>query len=113
MKSTFAESHASQMAACVAPEDLNCGDYVAALNIVHEFPSFLWDCDSNVVQPHEPVKVQFRAPDAGTPLKIQAICLPFVFVKCPQGAARTLDVRQTQFVRLTSEYAKTVWKEVR
>jgi hypothetical protein len=102
-----------QLSASVAPEDLNCGDYVAALNVLHQFPSFLWSCDSYAIPPEEPVQVRFRAPGAGTPLKIKAISLPFLFVKPPKGAAQTMDVRHTQFVRLDPAYAQTVWKQLK
>ena len=101
------------LAACVAPEDLNCGDFVAALNTVYQFPSFLWCCDGSSIEPDEPVHVRFRATGAGMPLKIKAICLPFVFVRLPDGKKQTMDVRQTQFVRLNAEYAKAVWKEMK
>lgn len=113
MKTIREKQNSPHLAARVAPEDLNCGEYVAVLNIVHEFPSFLWCCDGSGVQPDEPVQVQFRAPSNGTPLKIKAICLPFVFVKCPKGTSRTMDVRQTQFVRLNDQYAAAVWKELK
>jgi hypothetical protein len=101
------------LASTVAPEDLKCGDYVAALNVVHEFPSFFWCCDAAGVSPHEPVRMLFRVPDAGTPLRIKAICLPFVFVKPPRLPAVTLDVRQVQLVRLNRGYAHVVWNELR
>ena len=111
---TIRTSHDSpHLSASVAPEDLHCGDYVAALNVVHQFPSFLWCCDSSAVAPDESVQIQFRAPGAGTPLKVRAICLPFVFVKFPNGNTQTMDVRQTQFVRLNRDYAKAVWKATR
>lgn len=110
MKATHEDQNVSRLAASVAPEDLNCGDYIAALNVVYQFPSFLWCCDSSAVEPGEAVQVQFRAPGAGTPLKVKAICLPFVFVKLPNGSTQTMDVRQFQFVRLAPEYAKTVCK---
>ncbi len=113
MKTIRENGRSPGLAACVAPEDLNCDEYVAILNVVREFPSFMWCCDSSSVPPDEPVRIQFRAPDTGTPLKIKAICLPFVFVKSPSGIAQTLDVRQTQFVRLNSDYAAAVWKELK
>ena len=113
MKTLRTNSDSPHLSASLAPEDLNCGDYVAALNVVHQFPSFLWCCDASAVTPDEPVQVQFRAPAAGTPLKVKAICLPFVFVKFPNGNTQTMDVRQTQFVRLNSDYAAAVWKAMK
>lgn len=112
MKTTRPCTGSPQLSAVVAPEDLNCGDFVAALNVVYQFPSFMWDCDSTV-PPDEPVNVQFRAPNAGMPLKIKAICLPFIFVKLPNRTTQTMDIRQTQFVRLQTEYAEHVWNELK
>lgn len=113
MKAIHEDQGISRLAALVAPEDLNCGDYIAALNVVYQFPSFLWCCDSSAVEPDEPVQVQFRAPGAGTPLKVKAICLPFVFVKLPNGTKQTLDIRHFQVVRLVREYAQEVWKALK
>jgi hypothetical protein len=112
MKTIRTNDLGPQLASCVAPEDLNCGDYVAVLNVIHEFPSFLWCCESASIEPDQPVQVKFKDSKSGLPLKIKAICLPFVFVKSPKGVTRTMDVRRTQFVRLNSDYAKVVWKEM-
>jgi hypothetical protein len=113
METMETESDLPTLAACVAPEDLKCGEFVAALNVVYEYPPFLWCCDSAPVEPDETVRIQYRAPSAGTPLKVKAICLPFVFVKLPNGTTQTMDVRQTQFVRLNSDYAQAVWKAMK
>ena len=98
------------LAKIAAAEDLCADDYVAVLNEVIEFPSYLWDCDSFVLPPQEPVRVQRQAPDNGLPLRIVDVCLPFVFVKRPCGQHQTLDVRRCQLVRLSRGYAKRVWK---
>lgn len=100
------------LSSLVAPEDLHCGDYIAAINVLYQYPSYLWGCDESI--PHnEPVQIRFRAPHAGTPLKVKALSLPFVFVALPSGKTQTMDVRQTQFVRLDSRYAETVWKSLK
>ena len=113
MKPIRSKSGSLQMAACVAPEDLNCGDFVAALNTTFELPSFLWCCDGLSLQPDEPVRMQFCAVNAGVPLKIKAICLPFIFARFPGQKSQILDVRQTQLVRLNRDYARAVWKEMK
>lgn len=113
METLNASTNAPGLASTVAPEDLNCGDYVAVLNVICEYPSFFWGCDSGAVQPDEPVRIQFQNPSDGTPMKVKAICLPFVFVKTPNGKSATYDVRRTQFVRLSSHYANQVWKEMK
>lgn len=100
------------LAASVAAEDLACGDYVAILSETYEFPSFFW-CDSSLLAPDEPVRVRFIPCASGVPLKVKAICLPFVFVKSPKGEFETLDVRRQQLARLDKRYAETVYKNLR
>ncbi len=109
---TIPESE-STLARSLAPEDLSCGDFVAVVQEIVEWPSFFWSCDAQLLPPDEPVRLAVRSSEGGTPLKIKAICLPFVFVKRPCGTHRTLDVRQHRLVRLSAAYASTVWKEMK
>lgn len=103
----------TSVASIVAPEDLRCGDYISLLNETREYPSHAWlfqnDCDSR----HEPVRITFRSSEAGLPLQVKAMCLPFLFVQSPDRQPRTLDVRQVQLVRLNREYARLVTKHLR
>jgi hypothetical protein len=110
MKSNETTSCDTYVSKSLAAEDLRCGDFVSILHEVFEYPSFFWHCDPHVHPPGEPVRLVCRSDDGGTPLKVKAICLPFVFVKTPGGKHRTLDVRQHRLVRLTAEYAQPVWK---
>lgn len=110
MKSSTATNCETCVARSLAPEDLRCGDFVGVLREIAEYPSFLWCGDSQMLAPDEPVRIEWRADDGGTPLKVKAICLPFVFVKAPCGRHRTLDVRQCQLVRLETDYARLAWK---
>ncbi len=112
MKAVSSPTDSTSIAASVAPEDLRCGDCVAVLNEVVEFPSFFW-CDSVLSERDELVRVRCRPSGAGMPLKIKAICLPFLFVKLPLGQCEMIDIRQVQLVRLKDPYAKTVWKGIR
>ena len=100
-------------AATVAGEDLACGDYVALLNKTVEFPSFLWDACGALLSPHELVRLRVTPGSAGHPLRVLAICLPFVYAKTPSGETATIDTRRTQLVRLHRKCAKAVWKELR
>ena len=61
----------------------------------------------------EPVRVRHLPTENRAPLKVKAICLPFVFVKQPNGQHQTIDVRLASLVRLERGYAKTVWKSMR
>jgi hypothetical protein len=110
MKSDTATHCESPVARSLAPEDLSCGDCVAILHEIVEWPSFFWSCDAQLLPPDELVRLAVRSSEGGTPLKVKAICLPFVFVKRPCGTHRTLDVRQHRLVRLAPEYAASVWK---
>jgi hypothetical protein len=100
------------IAASVAPEDLERGNFVAILNEVFEFPSFMW-CDCVPAERDQLVRLRCLPMHAGVPLRIKSLCLPFVFVKSPFGHYQTVDVRKVQLVRLKDTYAKTVWKALR
>jgi hypothetical protein len=105
--------HALTLASTVAPEDLRRGDFVAILNRTCEAPSFLWACGSASLAPDEPVRIRWRTREGGLPLKITAICLPFVFLKTPRGRYRSIDVRQVELVRLNADYGRFVWERLR
>jgi len=112
MKSPATTNCKTDLVRSLAPEDLRCGDFVSVLNEIGEYPSFLWDCDSRVLADDEPVRVRWRADEGGIPLRVKAICLPFVFAKAPWGRHRILDLRQCQVVRLSARYARLAWKSL-
>ena len=110
MKSDATTTCETYVSRSLAAEDLKRGDFVAILQEIVEWPSFFWNCDAQLLPPDQPVRLVCRNADGGTPLKVKAICLPFVFVKKPCGQHQTLDVRQHRLVRLSDEYAQAVWK---
>jgi hypothetical protein len=95
----------SALACVVAPEDVAVGDFIALLNEVAEVPSFYWPCADWRLPHDQPVRIRFMPREAGLPLKVKSLCLPFVLVKHPAGEMRTLDVRQCQLARLDRKYA--------
>ncbi len=101
----------TSLAALVAPEDLKIGDFVAVLNEIAEYPAIVW-CDPGMDATDDLVRVQFCATDGGMPLKVKAICLPFVYVESPVGSTQTIDIRRIQLVRLKKRYSKTIWKDL-
>ncbi|MFV0445862.1 MAG: hypothetical protein ACK5Q5_19975 [Planctomycetaceae bacterium] len=113
MKTSSRQAPPPSLAATVAPEDLRLGDLIALLNETWEWPSFMWRMDSAALPPDEPVRVRARSRSAGLPLKVEAICLPFVFTEDPYRQFRTLDIRQVEIVRLEQRYARMVWKRLR
>jgi len=110
MKAETTTSSETNVSRSLAAEDLKCGDFVGILYEIVEWPSFLWSGDPQLLPPDELVSLMCRVDGGGTPLKVKAICLPFVFVKKPCGRHRILDVRQHRLVRLSSDYAQPVWK---
>ena len=105
--------HDTDLAKSLAAEDIHRGDVVAILDAVYEFPSFLWNSDPHLLSPQEPVRVRLSGQCAGKPLKVKAICLPYVLVKLPNGRHGTLDTRRHRLVRLSDGYAKMAWKQYR
>lgn len=103
-----AKPNSPTLAKTLAPEELRVGEHVAVLNEVVEFASFCWSADPALLPPSEPVRIKVRTQEPGTPLRVRAVCLPFVLVKLPCGRARTLDVRGCQLVRLDQDFAKAV-----
>jgi hypothetical protein len=109
MKTPIAEEKTT-LAKPVAAEDLRRKDFVAVLNETIEYPTFLWCGD---VSPHdEPVRIQWKSFDHGLVLRVEDLCLPFIFVRLPCGDHRTLDIRRCQLVKLDVDYAKRVWRTV-
>lgn len=102
-----------KVAATVAGEDLVCGDYVALLTETIDVPSYLWEGCGTSLSPDEMVRLKLIPEDAGQPLKVLAVCLPFVYAKKADAATVTIDTRRLQLVRLDRKCAKAVWKELR
>lgn len=113
MRTLPATDEASALAKPLGAEDLRPGDVVAVLSEYHEYPSFLWCGDAHVLPPDELILLKWRGQDQGEPLKVKAVCLPYVLVKRPHGGHHTLDVRQCELVRLGEHYAQAAWKALR
>jgi len=105
---TQSSARSTSLASCLAPEDITKGDYVAVLSQTQEFPSFLWCCDTAIRQAEDPVRINLESVADGSPLRVMAICLPFVLVREPSRNCRTIDVRMTRLARLDRGYAKAV-----
>lgn len=109
---TSTESHSvTTVAANIAGEDIRCGDYVTVLNATYEVPSYMWD--QAMLPVAELVRLKIVPSDAGAPLKVFTVCLPFVYAKDSNGDVKTLDVRRQQIVRLNPDCAKEVWNALK
>ena len=111
MTTSIETESATTVAATVAGEDIHCGDFVTLHSATFEVPSYLWD--HSLLPPSELVRLKMIPDGAGTPLKVFAICLPFVYAKDTSGAIKTLDLRREQVVRLQEGCAQQVWDELK
>ncbi|MGI9428982.1 MAG: hypothetical protein ACR2NM_10010, partial [Bythopirellula sp.] len=93
----------------LAPEDVRVGDYVSPLHETYDFASFFWCSDGTLTDRSETVPIRFVAHNSGVPLRVKAVCLPFVLVKHPCRGTYTLDVRRHQLARLDGVYARQAW----
>ena len=108
---TFHEQ--TTVAARIAGEDIQVGDYLTALNETVELPSFLWSCSDSTLPTDEPVRTIYKPNDAGRPFKVIAVCLPFVYTKQLEGGTAIFDTRKHQLVRLDRMAGRAIWKRMR
>ena len=101
------------VAAQVAGEDIELGDYVTVLNEVLQLPSFLWCCSMVPLPADELVRIRYMPCNAGQPCKVIAVCLPFVYVERPNGDVSTVDLRRSQLARLDRKRAQSVSRRMR
>ena len=113
MKVSTETSCETSVAATLAPEDVACGDFVAVLKVTYELPTYLWDSPQAMLPVDELIRLQLVPADSGVPLKVFAVCLPFVYAKTTAGEIKTLDLRREQIVRLNRDCAKVVWDELK
>ena len=51
MKALESTNRETQLAKCLAPEDVQRGQFVAVLNINYEYPSYFWDNSPQILAP--------------------------------------------------------------
>ena len=101
------------LAQSVAPEDLQIGDFITVLSVVRELPPFLWSNCEFSLPPDELVRLKCVPEGAGLPMKVIAVCLPFVYVRCAGRTVQILDLRFAQVVRLDRKCAKEIWRHTK
>jgi hypothetical protein len=94
----------ASLAKALAPEEIRRGDFVTALYVISEWPSWFWDDDARHPR-EEPVRIRSTPAGDAEPMLVRRICLPFVLVRTPTGDERTLDVRKCRLARLERKFA--------
>ena len=97
---------ASSLAKSLAPEEIRVGDFVAVLYEIHEIPAYWMCCEPTFGEEDRLVRLKMTPQKTGQPLKVRAVCLPFVLVKPQKGKVQTIDIRRFRLARLTPEYAE-------
>lgn len=92
----------------IGPEDVRIGDYVA---ITHTTYEFIADPCTGITQPEvKPARVTMIPWNAGRPMKVVAVCLPFVLVLDTSRTTETLDLRRHRIARLGRAYGRKAFK---
>ena len=86
----------------LAPEDV-CGD-----DDVTQVASYCWD--SELQKTEDPIRDSSTPCESGIPACVRSICLPYIFVKRPNGKIQTWDFRQCRIARMSVAHAEIVWK---
>lgn len=93
----------------VVAEDLRVGDGVA---VAHATLQVLAREDPPPGEENRLLKATYIPHDAGDPLRVQAVCLPFVLAINVAKQHVTLDVRRQHLVRLDPAYTRRAFKRL-
>lgn len=107
---TELEHKTAPIAKLLAPEDVSVGDFVAVLSVEHEYPWVSYYFEPPMAGQEEVVRVRLRPCRPCAPMRVEAICLPFIFVRTATGDTQTIDVRAMRLAKLSPKYAKYVRK---
>lgn len=94
----------------VAPEDIRIDQWVAVLSVTCEFlPTWAIDSPSDI-DGLRAVRYTYAPEQAGEPLRVVDVCVPFVLVEDAQGKPQVLDLRMCTLVAVSNRFAKAVRK---
>ena len=110
LKSRIEKGAKLTVARTVFPEDLAVGDSVVLSQVAFQYPSFCWcGADMTVRPPEEPIQIAFQPSwDKHEPMKVKAVCLPFVLCKTVEKKHCVLDLRQVKVAKVDSSFAAAV-----
>ena len=92
----------------IAPEDLAPGIFINILHDVEESYPLFASCEPAAPPPRVTTYVSIPQWATG-PLRVLAVCLPFVLVEFDCGMKRQLDVRRASLVRVPDEYGRAAF----
>ena len=95
----------------VGPEDIRPGDYLTVTHATYEFIPFGCTPDYDPDAEVKTKRVTFIPDEAGQPLKVVAVCPPFVLVKSMDKQRGSLDLRRHHVAKLSDIYGRKVFKK--
>lgn len=114
IKETQSETSDNGFAKRLHPEDISVGDAILVSETQYEIPSFLWcGADTFALPPESPVRISLKACPNQAPLKVKAICLPYILCRDSKRRARLLDVRQVQLMKLARSFSDSFRKALK
>lgn len=93
----------STLARSLAPEDIQAGQFVMALNEQHQY--LCGRCNPSDTPEYVVVEVLLRPDRVRMPRIVVAVNLPFVLVENFAGKTELLDIRKTRLVVVSDEFA--------
>ena len=97
----------------LGPEDLQRGQYVTVMQRTGQSLNYHLFCES---PEHPSVTVEryaYLPKQAGQPLKVLALCIPFVLVKTARGKCHMLDLRRVDLALLSDDFGRAAFKALK
>ena len=94
----------------IGPEDVREGDFVTVTHITYEFFDY---CDTATTRKIAIQRATAMHYDAGQPMKVVGVCLPFVLVKHPDQRCCALDMRRHSLARLSEAFGRRAFKAMK
>jgi hypothetical protein len=100
------------LATGVAGEDVLEGDFVTITQRTIAVPAYFWDSSDSWLRTEQLVRLRLIPHDAGLPVKVIAICLPFVYARRPNRTIQVIDLRREEISKLEADRGKRIWREM-
>lgn len=92
----------------IGPEDVRVGDYIT---VTHATEEYIADtCAYEHGRDAKPRRVTMIPEWAGYPMRVTAVCLPFVLVRLVTKSQGSLDLRRHQIAKLSRAYGRKAFK---
>lgn len=97
----------------LAPEDVAVGQFVTIHRLMSQL---LWIEDGNAYNAPprlDVISCRHLPARPGVPLKVKAVCLPYVLVKHPKGKSKLIDLRRVDIALLDTAFGKAAYKALK